>query len=225
MQKDPPQAEPAILPAELGRQLMKPAGEIGLVVGEKMNVANEQLYDLVLSQLDLSPVQRLLEVGFGNGKFLRRFFAANPSLNVWGVDFSQTMCDAAAASHADLIASKQLHLLCQDAATLPWEDGFFDTAITLNTVYFWPSIAGQAAEFHRVLRTGGRLLIGYRTRSAMDHFPFTQEVFALYEPDELRAAFERSGFRFIDDVIHMTNLVTLDGTSQSLEDRCLVLER
>ena len=34
-----------INPIELGRQLKKPTGEIGLLVAENMNVANEQIYD------------------------------------------------------------------------------------------------------------------------------------------------------------------------------------
>ena len=34
---------------ELGRQLMKPSGEVGLKVAEKMNSSNTNLYNFVLS--------------------------------------------------------------------------------------------------------------------------------------------------------------------------------
>ena len=59
-----------IHPIELGRQLKKPTGEIGLIVAGNMNIANEQIYDFVLSQINISDNFKILEVGCGNGKFI-----------------------------------------------------------------------------------------------------------------------------------------------------------
>ena len=58
---------------ELGRQLMKPSGEIGKKVGENMNIANNAIYDLACTMIDFKDNERILEIGFGNGNFFPKY--------------------------------------------------------------------------------------------------------------------------------------------------------
>lgn len=55
---------------ELGRQLMKPSGEFEKIVGEKMNITNCAIYYMACTMIDFKDNDKILEIGFRNGKFL-----------------------------------------------------------------------------------------------------------------------------------------------------------
>ena len=64
--------------------------------------------------------------------------------------------------------------------------------MTVNTVYFWPQLDPVLAELRRVLRPGGRLVIGIRDPSVMRRL--SSDVFTLRPPDEIQAALTKAGF-------------------------------
>ena len=48
--------------------------------------------------------------------------------------------------------------------SVPWADGAFDCAYSINCVQFWPDKAAGFAELWRVLRPGGRIVIALQPR-------------------------------------------------------------
>lgn len=208
-------------PIELGRQLMKPEGENGLKVAENMNVTNAKLYDFVLDQINIYNGEKILEIGFGNGKTIPKIFAKNPKINFYGVDFSEIMCNQAIAYNQEF--QNFIQISCQNAIDMSFDNDFFDTIITLNTVYFWENIETQIAELKRVLRKGGSLVIGYRPKSSMEKLPFTAEVFTLFETNELRSIFEKNGFFIKNENSNPTVVKSVDGSIIEMLDICLVL--
>ena len=60
----------------------------------------------------------------------------------------------------------RLQLRPGSAAALPWPDGTFTRAFSVNTSNEWPDRRGVLAELHRVLAPGGRLAIATQQRGA-----------------------------------------------------------
>jgi SAM-dependent methyltransferase len=214
-----------ISPIDLGRQLRKPSGELGLKVAETMNFANNAIYDFTLSKIKIRDNDRILEIGFGNGKLISKFFAINPDLQFFGIDFSETMCAEAAVLNKGLVEEKKLNVSCQDAVSMSFQDDFFDKVIAINTIYFWEQIEHQLQEIKRVLKKGGQLVIGYRPKSIMINFPFTQEVFKHYDPEDLQLLIKENGFKIIKEEKQLSTITVIDGSEVQVVDICLVAEK
>ncbi len=95
---------------------------------------------------------RGLEIGVGTGRF-----AAPLGVQV-GVDPSPAMLARAAARGIEAVEGM--------AERLPFADASFDHAIFVTTLCFVDSPAAALAEARRVLRPGGRLVIGFIDRDS-----------------------------------------------------------
>jgi arsenite methyltransferase len=86
---------------------------------------------------------------------------------------------------------------------LPLDDGSVDALITVNTVYFISELDAACCEFARVLRPGGRAVIGIGDPDVMARLPFASHGFTIRPVGEIVAALENSGLeveqRRIDD--------------------------
>ena len=100
---------------------------------------------------------RGIEIGVGSGRF-----AAPLGVRV-GVDPSAAMLAHAAARGIEVVEGA--------AENLPFEAGSFEHALVVTTICFVDSPAQMLAEARRVLKPGGRLVIGFIDReSALGHY-------------------------------------------------------
>ena len=213
-------------PIELGRQLRKPTGETGLMIGNYMNTVNEQLYDFVLSHLTINNNSKILEIGCGNGKFISKFFDSNSNIHFTAIDFSDVMCAETKALNKELLDDSNLIIKCEDSIKMSVSDETFDLVVTINTVYFWEQIDEQLNEIKRVLKKDGLFVIGYRPKSVMKDSPTTQEVFNLYEQEDLALLMTQNRFKIIKEVSQKTSQKTaIDGSQRQFIDICLVLKK
>src|SRR4051794_11910814 len=100
---------------------------------------------------------RVLDVGCGTGVFAERMRSALPNAEVWGVDLVSAMLHKGHArwkAHASRIVPVQ-----GDSERLPFADGSFDAVTCANSFHHYPKQDVAAAEFRRVLRPGGSLLL------------------------------------------------------------------
>jgi ubiquinone/menaquinone biosynthesis C-methylase UbiE len=210
---------------EMGRQLRQPSGEAGKIVGESMNIANCSLYILASNLLKFNSGDKVLEIGFGNGKFFSSYFEMNPNIEVYGIDFSQTMCDEATLINKPLIDKKQLFLQCSDASNTSYQSNCFDSIITHNTIYFWNPFEKQLDEIRRILKPGGTLIIGFRPRSVMEKMSFTSEVFQMFELSEITETLKKHHFEIIDEKIQNLVRKTVDGNEINATDICVAARK
>jgi len=130
-----------------------------------------------------------LEIGVGTGRF-----AAPLGLRT-GVDPVPAMLAYAAERGIEVVDGV--------AEDLPFAAGRFDHALVVTTICFVDSPARMLAEARRVLRPGGRLVIGFIDRDSFmgqayaahqEESTFYREA-TFYSADEVGAMLEESGFR------------------------------
>jgi ubiquinone/menaquinone biosynthesis C-methylase UbiE len=175
-------------------QLRKPEGEMGKQVGIKMNSGNELINKWTIDLLHLQPYDHILEIGMGNGAFVKDIVGVDASIRYYGVDFSETMVEEANNINKDLIQNKQAAFILRNANQLPLGNLSIDKVFTINTIYFWEDVGKQFAEIHRVLKDEGTLVIAIRPKAMMKDYPFTRYGFNMFSKEELSALINSNGF-------------------------------
>ncbi|HCS21860.1 MAG TPA: class I SAM-dependent methyltransferase [Bacteroidetes bacterium] len=181
----------------LAAQLRQPHGEFGLQVGNNMNVGNVHINKNTIGLLELSVNDEVLEIGMGNGFFVKDLFVVEPSVRYTGLDFSPLMIEEASRNNAELIQEGKVNFRLGAADAIPFDDSTFTKIFTINTLYFWDNPERILAELRRVLKKEGELFISIRPKEVMQHYPFVKYGFAMYTKEEVGALLEKNGFQVI----------------------------
>lgn len=182
----------------IAQQLRKPEGDDGLKTGEMMNQGNRLINQLTLEKLAVSEGDAILELGMGNGFFVKDIVSVHPSVQYTGCDYSQTMIAAAEDMNRERIEKGQATFRHATADKLPFADSSFNKVMGVNIIYFWPDPSVELAEIKRVLHPGGKLIIGIRPKHAMISMPFTKYGFTMYSKEELVDLLEANSFSVTD---------------------------
>jgi ubiquinone/menaquinone biosynthesis C-methylase UbiE len=109
--------------------------------------------DAVVAALRRRRLKRLLDVGCGTGLLTARLRRELRSTFVCGLDFSAGMLEHARTRDGALA------LVRGDGGCLPVRDGVVDAIVATESFHWFPDPDGALAEFRRVLRPSGRLLL------------------------------------------------------------------
>jgi SAM-dependent methyltransferase len=189
-------------PAFIALQAGHPSGLLGRLLLRLMVHETQGLNREVVAALSPADGDRILEVGFGHGSTLSTIAALAPRAALVGIDLSADAARFAAHRLAD-VADGRLDLRAGDSANLPWADASFDKAFSVHTIYFWPYALQNLRELFRVLRPGGRLVLGFRESSPAAIAAFPAPIYRFYSVDDLRALLEAAGF----EDVHVTDSV------------------
>ncbi len=182
----------------VARQLGEPTGFAGRLVGRLLNRGNRSLVVAAVAAADCGPAADVADIGFGGGVGLDLLLDCD-GIVVHGVEMSETMLTEAQRRFSDFIARGRLRLYSGRMESLPLEDSALDAIISTNTIYFVPDLAAALGELVRVLRPGGRLVLGVGDPDQMSKMPFTRHGFRLRPIDELVPMIRDAGFGQIDD--------------------------
>jgi SAM-dependent methyltransferase len=197
-------------PAVTAQHLGKPEGEIGRALADSMAERNWPVYEAAIKLVGLRPAERLIEIGFGNGKLVPQLLALAPGATYAGVDFSATMVAEAEAFNSDLIDAGRARFHLASVEVIPLADRSFDRALTINTIYFWPDPVRALAEIRRVLRPDGALLVSAQTPEEAEKAPYTRHGFRIYDEAQLRQLHKQAGFRRVGVELYRDTAPTLD---------------
>ena len=100
---------------------------------------------------------RVLDLGCGPGFFSVLF--ANRGCRVDAVDASCNMIERARANVSEFSSPESVTFHCLDVTSLPFENNPFDLAISRNLTWLMREPEAAYAEWMRVLRPGGKLLV------------------------------------------------------------------
>lgn len=180
---------------EIGRQLARPTGALGLLTGFLMARVNRAPYRLALDALSPSRQDEVLEIGFGPGDGLAELTRRVGRGSVFGLDGSPQMLRRAARRNRRAVASGHLILARGDFSHLPWSAARFDRVLAVNVAYFFDAEGRAASEIHRVLRPGGRAVLYVTDRETMRSWPFAgPDTHTTYDAEDLRGLLLRGGF-------------------------------
>jgi ubiquinone/menaquinone biosynthesis C-methylase UbiE len=124
-----------------------------LRAGDPRQVEMREKY---FSQLDLPADAKVLESGCGPGPVSRHLAAENAGWHVTGIDPSPHFISKAMERAADVT---NLGFVVGDARKLPFDDASFDAVIFHTALCHIPDSASAIGEAHRVLRSGGTVVI------------------------------------------------------------------
>jgi ubiquinone/menaquinone biosynthesis C-methylase UbiE len=100
--------------------------------------------------------ERVLDAGCGAGHTAMTF--APYAAKVIALDFTPSMLGQVAQLAAEKgFTNVETHL--GDVEHLPFDDDHFDLVVSRYSAHHWPHPQQAAAEFHRVLRPGGKVLL------------------------------------------------------------------
>ena len=146
--------------------------------------------DIIL-HYGLKPGMRVLDVGCGKGFLVKDLMLELPGLEAFGLDISRY-----AILQAPPELAGRLHLGSAD--NLPFADGAFDCALSINTIHNLPRPKAVAAlaELMRVSTRHRYVVVdSYRTREQKALFESWVLTAEFHDyPDGWRAAFAEAGF-------------------------------
>jgi demethylmenaquinone methyltransferase/2-methoxy-6-polyprenyl-1,4-benzoquinol methylase len=110
---------------------------------------------------DVKPGDAVLDVACGTGDLSGLFARMSPAGRVVGADFTPEMLELARVKQRRLpqTVSPRLRYMWADAMDLPFEDGSFDVVSIAFGIRNVQEPPRAMAEFARVLRPGGRLIV------------------------------------------------------------------
>ncbi len=113
---------------------------------------------------------------------------------VEGIDFSDAMLAQAIKANEQYITAKRVKIQKGNCDDLPYAPESYEKVCTSNTIYFWDDPIENFKETFRVLKPGGKLVVGFRDNVQMKKLPLSHEVFNTYTQDEVKIFLLNSGF-------------------------------
>lgn len=186
--------------AGMAKQLGRPEGMRGRLVGRGLNKGNRAAVTAAVAATAAGPGQVVADIGFGGGIGLQLLLErVGVDGKVHGVELSDTMLKEARRRFGSECAADRLTLQPGTLGDLPLDDGSLDALITTNTVYFVEDLGRAFAEVGRVLRPTGRAVIGIADPEWMSSMPVTAHGFRIRPIDDLVALLHQAGFADVRD--------------------------
>ena len=183
-------------PRFLAAQLAHPTGSFGrYVMSPFLNRLNAAHHNMVLEDLAIAPTSQVLEIGFGGAALLERLCRAASAGRVAGLEISEEMVQMARGRLRHWVDADFLQLSVGSVESLPYPDQTFDRACTVHTTYFWPDLGKGLAELQRVMRPGGRLVLGFLSASDIARAGLDRYGFSLHSLEELKEALAAARFK------------------------------
>jgi ubiquinone/menaquinone biosynthesis C-methylase UbiE len=154
---------------------------------------------VVFALADLKPGERVLDVGCGDGNYSGP--AASATGGAVGVDLSIDMLRAAQGRHG---GRRDLAWVQADGGALPFPDRRFDVVLAVTVLCFAADPRALAREMYRVLRPGGRIVLGELGRYSVWALArrvkglFRETIYRhsrFFSPGELSELLREAGFR------------------------------
>jgi arsenite methyltransferase len=175
-------------------QLGRPHGFLGPLVARALNRGNARAIHAAVDAADVPPGGVAADIGFGGGLGLQLLLdRVGDNGVVHGIEVSDDMLNRARSRFVRDVQAGRLRLANGSLTALPLDDASIDAVITLNTVYFVDELDAACVELARVIRPGGRAVVGIGDPEVMERAPVTPYGFTLRPVTEIVAALAKSG--------------------------------
>jgi len=148
-------------------------------------IGNAELNNLVFDKLSLTEHDHALEIGFGPGMLIKRAAEFLSDGIIEGIDILEPMFAAALKKNRKHINKGKVKIQLGDIEKVPFESNCFDKVFTVNTVYFWKNPSTTISKISRILKPGGKLVIGFHDKREMEKKSLDMDVFRFYSKDDI----------------------------------------
>ena len=181
--------------AFFSKQARKPTGLFGrLIMSRIFDQGNAILNDFMKELLALQEDDHVLEIGFGTGKLMSEMAGQTSRGLVEGIDLSSTMVDMAKKRNRKYIAKRRVKIVLGDFDKVEYRDNDFDKICSANTIYFWPDAEYSVRKIQRILKPGGKLVLGFEDKAQLEKRPLDPSVFNIYDKNDVEQLLTGVGF-------------------------------
>ncbi len=151
---------------------------------------SEKLDKYILKNIDIDDKTTVLDLGCGDGRFLKKLRALNSDNILYGLDISEKMLEI-----ADSKKIQRCEFSLGDSSYLPYKDGSIDLIVCLNSFHHYPTPELTLKEIKRILSSDGRVIIG-------DIFtlPIIRQIINLYLPYSKSGDYKMYSKRSLDEI-------------------------
>lgn len=168
--------------------------------GESMERGHRPTGEQAIERMQVPPNARVLDLGCGSGWASRLLATKASAGSVVGVDISDEMIELACKSSA---AFPNTDFRVAAAGELPFPDGSFTHAFSMESLYYYEDMAVGMSEVARVLAPGGLFAavmdLYFENRPSHQWIEQLQVPVQLLSIAEYHAAFEKAGFTNVQD--------------------------
>ncbi|MGH9761660.1 MAG: class I SAM-dependent methyltransferase, partial [Blastocatellia bacterium] len=120
--------------------------------GEGMIEGHSDVAEQMIEAMNPSPADRVLDLGCGIGWATRSIASRVISGSAVGVDIADEMIGRAMANPSN---TNNISFFVASAASLPFDDSYFDKVFSVESLYYYLDIPAGLKEVHRVMKPGG----------------------------------------------------------------------
>ncbi|KZX13304.1 demethylrebeccamycin-D-glucose O-methyltransferase [Methanobrevibacter oralis] len=186
---------------EVITQCRKPHGEEGIKTIKSMNQGHDGISNFAMECIDTSVDDDVLDIGCGGGVNIEKFLRRCPDGNVWGLDYSVVSVSESIKRNQEAVDMGRCQVIEANVCNMPIDDDTFDIVSAFETVYFWPDLANTFKEVLRIIKPGGKFLIGLGTdgnNPEEEEWLATVEGMKIYTKEDLIDYLTVAGFNKID---------------------------
>jgi ubiquinone/menaquinone biosynthesis C-methylase UbiE len=192
------------------RQARKPAGIFGrFYMSRVFEKGNAELNALMYETLSIRENDHVLEIGFGTGTLVKKIAALLNNGLVEGVDFSKSMVAIAQKKNRKHINSGKVKIHLGDFDEVLFDDNCYDKIFSVNTIYFWENPGTTISKICRILKPGGKLIIGFHDKNEMEKMPLNRDVFQYYSTHDI------TGFLSIHGLLNNIDIISKKGKQKT----------
>ena len=181
----------------IGRQFGNPSGFMGRICCKIMNLINNKMYKSVSADVTADESSAILDIGYGNGHLLKKLYKKF-GCSLCGIEVSQDAEKLAKKRNKKGLEEGKIKLLQADCCDMPFEEGVFDSATTVNTVYFWGDTLKGLSEVRRVLKDGGKFYNAVYAKKWLQKLPYTKEGFKFFDREDYIRLGKEAGFKEVE---------------------------
>lgn len=179
----------------------KPQGFSGKIMLWKMNIGHGPLSRWGLKHISIGPDMRILDIGCGGGKNIKRMLKSVPKGRVYGLDYADLSIKKSQRINKKAILQGRCDVVFGNVSKLLFEPQTFDIITAFETIYFWPKLIHNMKEVYHVLKPGGVFLIcneAFKDEAYPDQYDYYIRTIKMtvYSESEIKAAARKAGFGY-----------------------------
>lgn len=187
-----------MLRAFIASQFKKPTGLFGIFSANRMVKINQGNYDRLISDLELQPQDKILEIGYGPGIGIRMIAEQCTTCTIHGIDFSGLMHKRASNYNKSHIDEGRVQLQHGDFLTAAVVINDYDKIFCLNVVYFWNELNSPFTKVYSLLKEGGWFHIYMADKNSLVKMNTPDSVFNKYSIEQVEEALKQTGFTVVE---------------------------